>query len=192
MPSPKSKAAAANLHEALARIATLEALVASLERRVTPSLQAQLSATDHPKAPKSSSRTASFTTWGVRSLVAVIMLVSLPLMARGATIQVTGAGYDGSPSPPMIQFSDATGNLAATLTGSASAITSSTDLVTASGISLTELNATVETLLTSVALLQTQMGGPMPPCPPAPPGTAIPRHCVTAEVLQHPLGLGLE
>ena len=174
-----NKAAAAAPTDLAARVATLEALVASL--------QAQQSV----KAPKISSRKASFKTWGVRSLAALVF-VSLPLMARGATLQVTGAGADGSPSPPMIQFSDATGVLAATLTGSASAITSSTDLVTASGISLTELNATVETLLTSVALLQTQMGGPMPPCPPAPPGTAIPRHCVTAEVLQHPLGLGLE
>ena len=97
-----NKAAAAAPTDLAARVATLEALVASL--------QAQQSV----KAPKISSRKASFKTWGVRSLAALVF-VSLPLMARGATLEVTAGG---SPSPPMIQFSDASGNLAATLTGS--------------------------------------------------------------------------
>ena len=53
--------------------------------------------------------------WGLPSLAVVVFIGCLPLMARGATLEVTAGG---SPSPPMIQFSDASGNLAATLTGS--------------------------------------------------------------------------
>ena len=184
-----AKKAAAALDGLAARITTLEALVASfqaqrvVDKALVASLQAQLSpAVDHPKVLTIGSRRASFTSWGVWSLAA-IMLVSLPLMARGATLQVTGAGADGAPSPPMIQFSDATGNLAATLTGSVNAITSSTDLVTSSGISLTELNLTVASnfnsllttiasLQTTVASLQTQLSGPLPPGPPGPAGAA--------------------
>ena len=159
------KAACAALDVQAARIATLEAALAEQAAHMA-TLAASLKMNRIAAPGSNVVHKASFKTWGAWSLTAVV-LVSLPLMARAATLQVTGAGVDGSPSPPMIQFSDATGSLAATLTGSANAITSSTDLVTASGISLTELNSTVasnlnstRTLLTAVASLQAQLDGP--------------------------------
>ena len=125
-----------------ARIAKLEALVAKLE-----------SATPAPREPIFALRNKA-SMWGVRSLLAIALVSCLPFVVQGATLQVTGAGAGGSPSPPMIQFSDASGTLAATLTGSSSAITSSTDVVTASGSSLDTTAAALASLNTTIYSMQ--------------------------------------